>query len=390
MPDGRILVLQIDSDDASVAIVREALSAVEGEFQLEVAGRLAAGLERIAAGGIDLILVHLPLPDADGNEGLARTLKAAGATPVIVLSAHDDAELALSAVRAGAQDHLVTGRLRGASLVRCIRHTIERHRRTKELLSSPTARGRRRIVTFLGVKGGAGATTTVLNLAAALSARGRQTIAVELGPHSNFAIHLKRSRVFDFGDFLELDPARIDRHAVEGKLVTLPFGFRALFAAPRAGEPRLLQPEQARALIERAGELAEFVLVDLPAQISPMHRAVVEASDFVAVLLEPDPLSVEFAKESIQMLDRWGVDATARGLLVINRAPLSNSIRPQEVKSRAGCEVVGVVPSAGEACVMAFAVNKLLFTTQPESRFSLSIQEIADSLLQNPVGTLNL
>jgi pilus assembly protein CpaE len=321
---------------------------------------------------------------------LARTLKAAGATPVIVLSAHDDAELALSAVRAGAQDCLVTGRVKGASLVRCIQHAVERHRRTQDLLSSASPRGRGRIVTFLGVKGGVGATTTILNLAAALNARGKQTIAAELGPLSSFAIHLKRSRVFDFGDFLELDPARIDRHAVEGKLVTLPFGFRALFAAPRAGEPRLLQPEQARALIERAGELAEFVLVDLPAQISPMHRAVVEASDFVAVLLEPDPLSVEFAKESIQMLDRWGVDATARGLLVINRAPLSNSIRPQEVKSRAGCEVVGVVPSAGEACVMAFVVNKLLFTTQPESRFSLSIQEIADSLLQNPVGTLNL
>src|SRR5512141_492825 len=263
MPDGRIVVLQIDSDDESIGVVREALSAVEGEFQLEVAGRLAAGVERIAAGGIDLILVHLPLPDADANEGLARSLKAAGAVPVIVLSAHDDAELALSAVRAGAQDHLVTGRLKGASLVRCIRHTIERHRRTKELLSGTPTLGRSRIVTFLGVKGGAGTTTTVLNLAAALSARGRQTIAAELGPLSNFAIHLKRPGVFDIGDFLKLDPARIDTRAVEDRLVKLPFGFRALFAAPRAGEPRLLQPEQARALIECAGELAEFVLVDL-------------------------------------------------------------------------------------------------------------------------------
>ncbi len=121
-----------------------------------------------------------------------------------------------------------------------------------------------------------------------------------------------------------------------------------------------------------------------------MHRAVVAASDFVAVLLEPDLLSVEFAKETMQTLDRWGVDTTERGLVVINRAPLSNSIRPQEVKSRTGCDVVGVVPSAGEACVMAFGANKLLFTAQPESRFSLAIQEIADSLLQNPVGILNL
>jgi Flp pilus assembly CpaE family ATPase len=280
--------------------------------------------------------------------------------------------------------------VKGASLVRCIRHAIERHRRAKELLSGMPARGRSRIVTFLGVKGGVGATTTVLNLAAALSARGKQTIAAELRPLSDFTVHLKRSRVFDIGDFLELDPVQINGRAVEEKLVTLPFGFRALFAPPRTGEAQLMQPEQARALMERTGELAEVVLVDLAAQISPMHRAVVEASDFVAVLLEPDPLSVEFAKETIQMLDRWGVDTATRGLLVVNRAPLSNSIRPQEVKSRAGCDVVGVIPSAGEACVMAFGANKLLFAAQPESRFSLAIQEIADSLLQNPVGTLNL
>jgi Flp pilus assembly CpaE family ATPase len=391
MAEGRIAVLLIDSDPASVAIVREALAAVESEFRLEVAGQLAAGLERIAAGGIDIVLVHVPLPDANGFEGLERTLRQAGATPILVLSAQDDAAAALNAVRAGAQDYLVTGRLTGSSLVRCIWHAVERNRRTKELFagSAPT-RSRGKIVTFLGVKGGVGATTTVLNLAAALTAAGKQTIAVELGPLSNFAIHLKRSRVFDIGGLMELDPDRIDGVAVEEKLVTLPFGFRALFAPPRTGEPRLMQPEQARALIEGARELAEIVLVDLPAQISAVHRAVVAASGFVAVLMEPDPLSVEFAKETFQLLDRWGVEETARGLVVVNRAPLSNSIRPQEVRSRAGCELVGVVPSAGEACVMAFGANKLLFTVQPEARFSLAIKEIAESLLQNPVATLTL
>jgi pilus assembly protein CpaE len=245
-------------------------------------------------------------------------------------------------------------------------------------------------VTFLGVKGGTGATTTVLNVAAALSAMGKQTIAAELVPLSSFAIHLQRTRVFDFGDFLELEPAKIEGRAVEEKLVTLPAGFRALFAPPRTGEARIIQPEHARALIERAAELADFVLVDLPAQVSPMHRAVVDASDFVAVVMEPDPLSVGFAKETIRMLDQWGLDLTARALLVINRAPLSNSIRPQEAKSRVGCEVVGIIPSAGEACVMAFSLNKLLYTAQPEARFSLAIKEIADSLLLNPVGMLPL
>jgi Flp pilus assembly CpaE family ATPase len=390
MADGRIAVLLIDSDAAGVAIVREALATVQSELQLEVAEQLASGLERIATGGIDIILLQLPLPDADSVDGLDRTLKQAGTTPVIVLSPEDDPRAALRAVRAGAQDYLVTGRLTGSALARCIRHTVERHRHTKVLLSSAPAQVRGRIVTLLGVKGGVGATTTLLNLAAALGALGKQTIAAELGSLSSFAIRLKRSRVFDIADFLELDPALIDGRAVEDKLVSLPFGFRALFAPHRSGEARILGPEQARALIERAAELADYVLVDLPAQISAMHRTVVEASDFVAVLMEPDPLSLEYAKETFQLLDRWGTDTNARGLVVVNRAALSNSIRPQEVKTRAGCELVGLVPSAGEACVMAFEANKLLFTLQPEARYSLAIKDIAESLLQNPVATLAL
>jgi Flp pilus assembly CpaE family ATPase len=107
----------------------------------------------------------------------------------------------------------------------------------------------------------------------------------------NFAIHLQRSGDFDGGGFLDSDPAKIDSRTVEERLVSLPFGFRALSAAPGIGEARSFRSDQARALLERAGEIAEFVLVDLPARISPMHQAVVAASDFVAVLLEPDPLS---------------------------------------------------------------------------------------------------
>jgi hypothetical protein len=59
MPDGRTFVPLIDSEAGSVEIVTHALAAEPGKFHLDVTARLDSGLERIAAGGIDIILVHL-------------------------------------------------------------------------------------------------------------------------------------------------------------------------------------------------------------------------------------------------------------------------------------------------------------------------------------------
>ena len=67
--------------------------------------------------GADCILLDFGLPDANGLEALTLVLEVAGGAPVIVLSGHDDMELATAAIRAGAQDYLVKGQERPSALV---------------------------------------------------------------------------------------------------------------------------------------------------------------------------------------------------------------------------------------------------------------------------------
>jgi diguanylate cyclase (GGDEF)-like protein len=53
---------------------------------------------------------------------------AAPAVPLVVLTGRDDEELAVQAVREGAQDYLVKGQAEAALLSRALRHAMQRHR----------------------------------------------------------------------------------------------------------------------------------------------------------------------------------------------------------------------------------------------------------------------
>ena len=78
------------------------LRAVAGIGRTEMADSLAAALDRIAAGDIDLVVLDLNLPDVSGLDGLLRLKAAVRATPVVVVSSITDQRMIASAIRAGA------------------------------------------------------------------------------------------------------------------------------------------------------------------------------------------------------------------------------------------------------------------------------------------------
>ncbi|MDF1596148.1 MAG: EAL domain-containing protein [Acidimicrobiia bacterium] len=86
----------------------------------------------------DCILLDLTLPDADRLEGLEQVRALAPSVPVVVLTGHDDEELALTALHEGAQDYLIKGQVDGALLVRAIRYSVERQRAELELAFQST------------------------------------------------------------------------------------------------------------------------------------------------------------------------------------------------------------------------------------------------------------
>jgi sigma-B regulation protein RsbU (phosphoserine phosphatase) len=136
---GLVRVLLIEDNIADVDLIKDAFEdaaldpALSGAvFELEQVDRLRAGMERLLAGDVDVVLLDLSLPDSQGFETFVKLERTSPTTPIVVLSGLDDEQMAVRAVREGAQDYLVKGRVDGITLTRSIRYAVERKRSEDE------------------------------------------------------------------------------------------------------------------------------------------------------------------------------------------------------------------------------------------------------------------
>ena len=96
-----------------------ALTHVESMFDAET---------YLAKNTVDIILLDLGLPDAQGLEVVQRARKAAPRVPLVVLTGFDDESLASQALKSGAQAYLVKGEMEMRPLLRALRDAVERYR----------------------------------------------------------------------------------------------------------------------------------------------------------------------------------------------------------------------------------------------------------------------
>ena len=82
--------------------------------------------KHLAERAIDIILLDLGLPDAQGLGAVRRARAAAPRIPLVVLTGLDDESLAAQALQEGAQDYLIKGQIEARGLLRALRYAVER------------------------------------------------------------------------------------------------------------------------------------------------------------------------------------------------------------------------------------------------------------------------
>jgi two-component sensor histidine kinase len=98
-------LLYIDDDAALARLVDRGLSRLG--FEVLHAGSGDDGIARIKTGGIDVVALDQYMPGADGLETLERILTIPNPPPVVFVTASQDSQIAVTALKAGADDYLV-------------------------------------------------------------------------------------------------------------------------------------------------------------------------------------------------------------------------------------------------------------------------------------------
>lgn len=127
-PHQPIQVLLVEDSPTDRLLVRATLSAGgSGVFDIASVDRLGAAIEHAGKTRVDVLLLDLCLPDAQGLDTFVRAHAALPDLPIVVLSGLGDEMIAIQSVQQGAQDYLMKGATMPELLPRAIRYAVERH-----------------------------------------------------------------------------------------------------------------------------------------------------------------------------------------------------------------------------------------------------------------------
>jgi len=163
-----------------------------------------------------------------------------------------------------------------------------------------------KVLAFVNEKGGCGKTTSSLNLAGALAARGERTLLIDLDPQAHATLGLGHAT----DDTSTVADVLLERSRLEDALVEAPGGITLLPSCAQLAEfeevaARLIAPERVLCgVLESVTQDFDYVLIDCPPRAAGVLAANALASADTAVLVvESGAFALQGAIKALRILE---------------------------------------------------------------------------------------
>jgi CheY-like chemotaxis protein/MinD-like ATPase involved in chromosome partitioning or flagellar assembly len=320
-------ILIVDDDAGLARLVGLILS--RADYEVHHAQTGAEGLAKVVELRPDLLLLDVMMPLLDGLE-VCRRIRANAATsqlPIIMLSALEQVEDKVRGLEAGADDYIAKP-VDAKELTLRVRSLLHR----ASFNQPPPSR----TLAIIGAKGGVGATSVALNVGVMIARAGRSVSLIELRPAgATLRFQLRLRTAHDLGELLALEPELIRRPEVERRLVRHTSGLQILLGPPYASDHPMTAAHVER-LMDVLTPISEHVIIDLaPLMQGEGQRRALELAEQIALVTEPEPLSVQCAALQAQRLKEWGT-FDRMNLVIMTRSAAAMHMNRVEVENRLG------------------------------------------------------
>jgi len=344
MPESCIKILLIENDPDYAAQVRKMLSEAQGNpFELQCCEALLPGLDWLAKGGVNVVLIDASLPDCHGLDAVQALRMHAPSVPIVILSRVDSEALALRAAQIGAQDYLVKDKLEPDRLCRSLRCAIVRQKTQTDGTKVESQAAPVRVIGCIGAKGGVGTTTVACHNGLELKRRtGQRVLLADLDMSGGSVSFLTQAK----STYTILDAAndllRLDASFWEKVVSSGPADLEILPLAGPVCSGERIQSDRIRYVLHFLRSIYPWVVLDL-GRLSAFTAGLL--SDLTDLLLVTtfDLASVRDTRQVVLRLAEMGFESR-RVTLVVNKVPKMDCVAALEVSKVLGIPSSIVVP----------------------------------------------
>jgi len=371
---GKILI--VDDDPSFLRTTSLALQR-QGYLPVTV-GTGTAALAAVETERPSLVILDVLLPDMSGIDVCKRLRSSAASAslPILMLSAMGEVQSKVIGIKAGADDYLakpVDLAELGARVERLLIRAAQVAQR------SPGAQ----LVACIGAKGGVGTSTVAVNVGVALTQLGKAVVLADLRHwFGSVGLMLGLQPERGLSELGDLDAESLQPRDIERRLVTHSTGLQVLCngVTTVAEHEHPLSSAHVRAVLEGVSSLADWVMVDLAADVGPIDEQVLSRCDAVALVTEPDSLALACARGKLGILQRCGVPKGLVGVVAVHRSPATSITSVESLHQVLDAAIVGLVPLASESCLAAARRGVPIVLAEPDDPAARALHDLAQRM----------
>lgn len=237
---------------------------------------------------------------------------------------------------------------------------------------APLPRRDPRTITLFSPKGGVGTTFLAVNLAVALSERGRRRVCVvdldlEFGDVGIVAGVAPNRDISDaVGQALE------DDETIDSVLTSMSPGVDCVLAPIDPAMADEVSIELVVGLLARLRERYEFIVIDTPCHLSEVVLEVLDISDHHVLVTTPSVPALKNLRLLLDTLDLLGTDEMARAI-VLNQIDGKEGLRRGDVEEILGRPIAAELPSNPEVA-SSIDVGRPLVSRRRDTPVSLALR----------------